>query len=550
MPRATLSFPALTPSPPALPPSLPPSPQRAPCSSCASSAAPTAAYAPTPAYAPAATYAAADAILPARGSDRDEDDCSSPARDGCGGVLSAPLLAPAGTSAPLPTAAPPALPRAAPPPAPAARLPPPARRALRAPALSLPLFDLMEATDLPALLHEHRASGLLGKGAEGEVVAVPLGGAMRAVKRTQSSADAEPMSIKSPFVMRPLAQATGSDGSEYFAFPIAAGSLDAAWDALHGLRPDAAADAPRLQAAARPVFAEMVLGVAAVHGAGKRHGDVKPDNFLVAADTGHVSLCDFGLAGQSCQRASGCSRLYASPEVVRDLSGPSAFEARLARLDARLGGCAALRRALDALEDARCGPAAGIDRRGGDVWALGVSFAAMLMPSADAFEDLVARLMAAGRRRQVSLPALLEADEALAGLLRGMLAADERKRLTIDGVKRHAYFAGVDWSDAAAFGAAGRPPLLEALQAAQQEAAAAEPQAAPASQPAQQQQQQQQSGGRHEPQAPVPKRGLLQRGLHRVDKRCREFGKRVSAAAGRVAAPFASCAGARAERGR
>lgn len=42
-------------------------------------------------------------------------------------------------------------------------------------------------------------------------------------------------------------------------------------------------------------FAEMVLGVGAVHDLGYIHRDIKPENFLLSAD-GHVKLTDFGLA--------------------------------------------------------------------------------------------------------------------------------------------------------------------------------------------------------------------------------------------------------------
>lgn len=62
---------------------------------------------------------------------------------------------------------------------------------------------------------------------------------------------------------------------------------------------------------AQTITAVLVDALAAVHGAGLTHGDVKPDNVIVSAGAdGRIWLVDFGLAGQ----AHGGSLPYAAPE--------------------------------------------------------------------------------------------------------------------------------------------------------------------------------------------------------------------------------------------
>ena len=79
----------------------------------------------------------------------------------------------------------------------------------------------------------------------------------------------------------------------------------------------------------RRVFRQLVEGISALHGAGLRHGDIKPSNVLVRED-GRVVLVDFGLA-QPLDATRGGSRLrggtpaYIPPEqLANEPVGPQA----------------------------------------------------------------------------------------------------------------------------------------------------------------------------------------------------------------------------------
>ncbi len=146
-----------------------------------------------------------------------------------------------------------------------------------------------------------------------------------------------------------------------------------------------AARAP--ESAANRVLAALADAIAAVHGAGVIHGDIKPANVVVGRITdGEVKLVDFGMVG-----LAGGTLAYASPE--------------------RLAGAAA-------------SPAA-------DVYALGLVVWEMLHGSLPGAEGGLSSIVAQRRRGP---PTSTLASPWLAQLLEAMLATDPARRPTASTV--------------------------------------------------------------------------------------------------------------------
>ena len=214
----------------------------------------------------------------------------------------------------------------------------------------------------------------------------------------------------------------------------------------------AAERAPAFQA----IAAEMCAAVALLHGfrntvaAGFRHGDVKPDNFLVAAD-GHLRLADldgFCPAAQPASAEDMCTRLYAPPEQHSSL-----FQRLLRRLPWRVQAAV---RALAALlerwqQRSEDEPA---DSRSMDVWALGMSWLHMLLQD-EHLRRVFHAVHGASKKPAAAAAAAAAMAEAHAALLPpgladlvfgGMLRRDPRARLTIAQVAAHPFFSGVNWA--------------------------------------------------------------------------------------------------------
>jgi hypothetical protein len=155
------------------------------------------------------------------------------------------------------------------------------------------------------------------------------------------------------------------------------------------------------------VFLDAGRGLAAVHAAGLRHGDLKPENVLIGAD-GRARVSDFGLAALAGERAEGVhgTAAYLAPEQV-------AGKTIDARAD-QFAFCVALREAL-AGEGEGASPAPGWLRR---IVERGLSpDPAARFPSMDA---LLAALEHGPRRRRRWLAAM--AAVPMLGLLVLLLA--------------------------------------------------------------------------------------------------------------------------------
>lgn len=66
------------------------------------------------------------------------------------------------------------------------------------------------------------------------------------------------------------------------------------------------------------ILCEMLKGLAASHGVGVVHRDVKPDNFLCVGESATVKLCDFGLAAlmPAPNQGAGLSGIYGTPPFM------------------------------------------------------------------------------------------------------------------------------------------------------------------------------------------------------------------------------------------
>ena len=176
----------------------------------------------------------------------------------------------------------------------------------------------------------------LGAGGFGVVRRVEIDGAAFALKRTDGlpfdtlHQRALERAVASGFVQVPIADCNHERSGWYSLLPLARGDLLALWQArfpqglLRGLEAPPAAAAV---AAQRPddawstfaaVAAEMCAGLAHMHRARLRHGDVKPSNFLVAAD-GHLRVADLDTVRPPAAPLDdvACTQLYAPPEQWR-----------------------------------------------------------------------------------------------------------------------------------------------------------------------------------------------------------------------------------------
>jgi serine/threonine protein kinase len=109
------------------------------------------------------------------------------------------------------------------------------------------------------------------------------------------------------------------EGRLWFAMPWYRGeTLDKRYASSDGL-------APIGRAEARPIFAQVAQGLAAMHEVGIHHHDIKPENIFLAniagLEAGLPVLLDLGIAAERGEGPKGLTVEYASPETAAAVLG-------------------------------------------------------------------------------------------------------------------------------------------------------------------------------------------------------------------------------------
>ncbi|GBF94368.1 hypothetical protein Rsub_07182 [Raphidocelis subcapitata] len=298
----------------------------------------------------------------------------------------------------------------------------------------------------------YESGSFLGRGGEGEVRRVTIGGTDYALKCAMDLGGEHLFrgALDASWAQVPLAVGS-SKGGMMSLFHLAEGSMHDAWEGLRAARRGLSLRE------FRAVAAESLVALGRVHAAGLYHADVKPDNLLIAKD-GHLRLADFGCADEATKDPIGCGTpVFGAPEQHCGDNLPPAWRCRLREV----------RQALGALFGRRC------DFRSIDVWGLGATLLCLLQPD---FEEVKRVLAAAASWRRGPPhgwrpPAWVPA-EAAHLLFHCMLVRRPHARVSVRRLQRHAFFAGVDWAaveartvplplDLAALAVSGRQQWLE-----------------------------------------------------------------------------------------
>ena len=171
-------------------------------------------------------------------------------------------------------------------------------------------------------------------------------------------------------------------------------------------------------------ISEIILALESLHEQGVYHRDLKPDNILIATD-GHLMLADFGLAKENVKRNEIAnsflgSKAYLSPEMVR---GEGFTQAS-------------------------------------DIYGIGMILYEMLcgdLPFPLTTEEAVFNHI---KSSQFQFPEDISNEGK--DIMRKLLEKDPQKRIgtkSIDEIKRHSFFDGVDWDEI--YEKKHEPPLYE-----------------------------------------------------------------------------------------
>jgi len=176
------------------------------------------------------------------------------------------------------------------------------------------------------------------------------------------------------------------------------------------------------------VAAELLTAVGQLHSLDYRHADIKPANFLVTEDN-HVCLADLGFADDKPSHAIMVGTpSFLAPEQRCKSGWRQEIRCRLAAL----AGALRLPR----------------DHRPVDVWQLGVTLMYALCPGGRDRELYAFVAQLASRRRWQRKPQAPSwvPKELHSLLLDCMLVKSRRRRWSVQQLKSHPSFSGVDWA--------------------------------------------------------------------------------------------------------
>lgn len=161
------------------------------------------------------------------------------------------------------------------------------------------------------------------------------------------------------------------------------------------------------ESVAKFYIAQLVLSLEYLHKHNIIHRDLKPENILLDSE-GNIKLTDFGLAKEfldSVDRTTSfCGTIeYMSPEMIK--SEPYSFST--------------------------------------DWWSVGILFYDMVTgapPFRSKNQKILKEMIC---KSKLKLPGYLSAEAH--SLLKGLIERNESKRLTVDQIKNHPFFKGIDW---------------------------------------------------------------------------------------------------------
>ena len=161
--------------------------------------------------------------------------------------------------------------------------------------------------------------------------------------------------------------------------------------------------------------AEIILALEELHKMGFVHRDVKPDNLLIDKE-GHLRLTDFGSCGRLSEGKIYCGSTVGTPDYI----APEVL------LSKESGG---------ANYGTEC-----------DIWSFGVVVFEMLFGNGPFYSERLIQTYSSiiNHKETFQIPEEPQISENAKNLLRSVIC-DREARLTIDQLKQHPFFSGIQW---------------------------------------------------------------------------------------------------------